>query len=61
MKVFMKMDLFLVFYTAGGIFLVGAVYLVLGLITETIQDANKKRAEEEAKRKKAERDRQMAA
>ena len=57
----MNIDLFLVFYTAGGIVLVGSTYLILAAITETIQDISKKKAEEEAKRKKAERDRQIAA
>ncbi len=57
----MKIDLFIVLYTSGGLILVGATYLVLGLITETIQAASKKRAELEARKKKEERDRQMAA
>lgn len=57
----MKIDLFLVLYTSGGIILVGMTYLILGLITETISAANKKKAEEEARKKKEERDRKMAA
>ncbi len=57
----MKVDLFIVLYASGGIVIVGATYLILGAITETISDINKKKAEEEAKRKKEERDRQMAA
>ncbi len=57
----MKIDLFIVFYAAGGIVIVGTTYLILGAITETIQDISKKKAEEEAKKKKEERERQMAA
>ncbi len=57
----MKIDLFIVIYATGGLILVGATYVILAVITEVIQDVNKKKAEEEARKKKAERDQRMAA
>ncbi len=57
----MEIDLFIVLYASGGLVLVGTIYLILGAITETISGISKKRAEEEARKKKEERDRKMAA